>query len=286
MKLILGFSPCPNDTFIFDALVNKKIDGEGLAFEAVLEDVETLNQWALEGKLDVTKLSFPAFFQSSDKYVLLHSGGALGKGVGPIVISKSEVSPQGLLWRSLKSEFENSVIALPGSNTTANLLFSFAYPNATNKKFMIFSEIEDTVLNGDADLGVIIHENRFTYQEKGLYKVIDLGEYWEEKTGMPVPLGGIAIKKTIDKLISMKVEVLIRKSIEYAFARYPSVSDYVKFHSQTMSEAVMRKHIDLYVNDFSISLGRTGKQAIEKMYALFLSMQTSPRQSSSHLFLS
>lgn len=281
MKLRIGFSPCPNDTFIFDALVNKKIDGEGLEFEAVLEDVETLNQWALEGKLDITKLSFPAFFQATDKYVLLHSGGALGKGVGPLLVSKSEAKSQ-------KSDFENSFIALPGKNTTANLLFSFAYPNASNKKFILFSEIEDAVVNGEVDLGVIIHENRFTYQEKGLHKVMDLGEYWEEKTSLPVPLGGIAIKRTIDKLISMKTEILIRKSIEYAFARYPSVSDYVKFHSQTMSEDVMRKHIDLYVNDFSISLGQTGKQAIEKMHEQYLSMRStsSANQSSSHLFLS
>ena len=281
MKLTLGFSPCPNDTFIFDALVNKKIDGEGLEFEAVLEDVETLNQSALEGKLDVTKLSFPAFFQSTDKYVLLHSGGALGKGVGPLLVSKSEV-------RGQTSEVETFTIALPGKNTTANLLFSFAYPNALNKKFILFSEIEDAVVNGETDLGVIIHENRFTYREKGLHKIIDLGEYWEEKTGMPVPLGGIAIKRSIYKIISMKVEVLIRKSIEYALSRYPRVSDYVKFYSQTMSEEVMRRHIELYVNDFSLHLGRDGKQAIEKMHELFLSMQlqTYSRQSSSHLFLS
>ena len=281
MKLRIGFSPCPNDTFIFDALVNKKIDGEGLEFEAVLEDVETLNQWALEGKLDITKLSFPAFFQATDKYVLLHSGGALGKGVGPLLISNKE---QGMS----NDDINHSLIALPGLNTTANLLFSFVFPHASNKKFILFSEIENAVVNGEVDLGVIIHENRFTYQEKGLHKVMDLGEYWEEKTSLPVPLGGIAIKRTIDKLISMKTEVLIRKSIEHAFARYPSISDYVKFHSQTMSEDVMRKHIDLYVNDFSISLGQTGKQAIEKMHEQFLSMQlkSSTNQSSSHLFLS
>jgi 1,4-dihydroxy-6-naphthoate synthase len=290
-KLTIGFSPCPNDTFIFDALVNKKIDGEGLEFEAVLEDIETLNQLALEGKLDLTKLSYPAFFQVIDKYILLHSGGALGKGVGPLLISKSVVM-------SRESGVENSIIALPGKNTTANMLFSFTFPNAQKKVFMRFDEIEDFVLSESSKappsegfreaLGVIIHENRFTYQLKGLHKVMDLGEYWEEKTEMPVPLGGIAIKRSIDKLISMKTEVLIRKSIEYAFARYPSISDYVKFHSQTMSEEVMRKHIDLYVNDFSISLGLTGKHAIEKMFEIFMSIQSpnDPHQSSSHLFLS
>jgi 1,4-dihydroxy-6-naphthoate synthase len=278
MKLTLGFSPCPNDTFIFDALVNKKIDGEGLEFDPVLEDVETLNQWALEGKLDITKLSFPAFFQSAEKYLLLHSGGALGKGVGPLLISNKEreVTPDTI---------QHSLIALPGMNTTANLLFSFAFPDARNKKFMLFSHIEDAVLNGETDLGVIIHENRFTYQQKGLHKIMDLGDFWEKNTGLPVPLGGIAIKRTVDKLISMKVEILIRKSIEYAFTRYPAISDYVKFHSQTMSEEVMRKHIDLYVNDFSLHTGPTGKKAIEKMFEVYKAQHPILR-SSGHLFLS
>ena len=170
MKLSLGFSPCPNDTFIFDALVNKKIDTEGFEFQVVLEDVETLNQWALQGRLDITKLSFPAFFQSIDQYLLLNSGSALGKGVGPLLISKSDVKDQ-------EQKMESLIIALPGLHTTANLLFSFAYPNAMKKKFMIFSSIEEAVLSGETDLGVIIHENRFTYKQKGLYKIRDLGEY-------------------------------------------------------------------------------------------------------------
>src|SRR6185369_4542712 len=199
MKLTLGFSPCPNDTFIFDALVNKKIDAEGLKFEVVLEDVETLNRWALEGKLDITKLSFPAFFQSLDKYVLLNSGSALGKGVGPLLISKSKIKSQ-------KSKIEDSEIALPGENTTANFLFSFAYPEARKKKFMLFSKIEASVLNSDSELGVIIHENRFTYQQKGLHKVLDLGEHWEEKMDLPIPLGGIAVKKTIETSVAKKID--------------------------------------------------------------------------------
>jgi 1,4-dihydroxy-6-naphthoate synthase len=260
MKLTLGFSPCPNDTFIFDALVNKKIDTQGLEVEAVLEDVETLNQWALKGKLNITKLSFPAFFQSLDKYVLLNSGSALGKGVGPLLISATP-----------NSQFlvPDSSVALPGINTTANLLFSFAYPAAHNKKFMIFSAIEDAVLNGESDLGVIIHENRFTYQQKGLYKVMDLGEYWEEKMKAPIPLGGIAIQRSIDPSVSRRVDQLIRKSLEYAFANYPLVTDYVKQHSQAMSEEVMRKHIDLYVNNYSIDLGEEGKKAIRTLHEVF-----------------
>ena len=291
MKLSLGFSPCPNDTFIFDALVNKKIDSEGLEFETVLEDVETLNQWALEGKLDITKLSFPAFFQSLDKYVLLHSGSALGKGVGPLLITNKK--------EEIKNEnVKDYLIALPGENTTANLLFSFAYPKAKNKIFIRFDTIEDFVIaesskipppkaDGRA-LGVIIHENRFTYKQKGLHKVTDLGAYWEEKTRLPVPLGGIAIKRTIDNERSLKIEMLIRKSIEYAFGHYPVIPDYIKQHAQEMNEEVMRQHINLYVNQFSLSLGGEGKSAIEKMKEVFLEQQPDiyPSHSSSRIFLS
>jgi 1,4-dihydroxy-6-naphthoate synthase len=280
MKLTLGFSPCPNDTFIFDALVNKKIDNEGLEFDVVLEDVETLNQWSFEGKLDITKLSYPALFQNLDKYVLLNSGAALGKGVGPLLISKSEVGNR-------KAEIESKSIALPGKNTTANLLFSFAYPEATNRKYMIFSAIENAVLTEETDLGVIIHENRFTYQQKGLHKVTDLGEYWEEKMNAPIPLGGIAIKSSIDKSISLKVDRLIRKSIEFAFSNYPMITDYVKEHSQEMSESVMRQHIDLYVNDFSIDLGTDGKKAIETLFDVASKqLPINPIQTSSELFIS
>ncbi|MEI9942832.1 MAG: 1,4-dihydroxy-6-naphthoate synthase [Chitinophagaceae bacterium] len=276
MKLTLGFSPCPNDTFIFDALVNKKIDTEALDFEAILEDVETLNQWTLQGKLAITKLSFPAFFQSLDKYILLNSGSALGKGVGPLLVSKTE---------NQQPDINNSSIALPGINTTANLLFSFAYPQAVNKKFMIFSAIEDAVANGETDLGVIIHENRFTYQQKGLHKVVDLGEFWEDKMNAPIPLGGIAIKRSIDKMISLKIDKLIRKSLDYAFANYPLVTGYVKEHSQAMSEEVMRKHIDLYVNNYSLELGADGKKAIEILFKTFLASQNKSNDQHADLFL-
>ena len=233
----------------------------GFEFEVVLEDVETLNQWALQGKLDITKLSFPAFFQSSNEYVLLNSGSALGKGVGPLLISKSADINQG-------SKIEDLTIALPGSHTTANLLFSFAYPNATNKEFMVFSSIEDAVLRGKTDLGVIIHENRFTYQQKGLFKVRDLGEYWEEKMNAPIPLGGIASKKE-SRAAARTIDSLIRQSLEHAFSNYPFITDYVKQHSQVMSEDVMRQHIDLYVNNYSLDLGAEGRQAIATLYDVY-----------------
>jgi len=280
MKLSLGYSPCPNDTFIFDALVNKKIDTEGLEFDAVLEDVETLNKWSFEKKLDITKLSYPAFFQNLDKYVLLNSGAALGKGVGPLLISKQNI-------QNSTFNFQQATIALPGKNTTANLLFSFAYPTAKNRKYMLFSAIEESVLNEQTELGVIIHENRFTYQQKGLNKVTDLGEYWEEKMHAPIPLGGIAVSRSIDKKVSLKIDRLIRKSIEFALANYPLITGYVSQHSQEMSEDVMRQHIELYVNNFSIDLGIDGKKAIETLYKVAATqLPVSSVQSSSDLFLS
>ncbi|HRG82772.1 MAG TPA: 1,4-dihydroxy-6-naphthoate synthase [Chitinophagaceae bacterium] len=262
MKLTLGFSPCPNDTFIFDALVHQKIDTGGLSFDVVLEDVETLNQWALEGRLDITKLSFPALFRSLENYTLLNAGSALGKGVGPLLVRKKETDIS-------DDDIKNQLISIPGINTTANLLLNFAYPEATSKQAMLFSDIEDFVAGGQAGLGLIIHENRFTYQEKGLVKVADLGEIWEQKMNMPIPLGGIAINQSVKRSVAIQVEELIRKSLEYAFSNYPQVSDYVKQHSQTMSEEVMRQHIQLYVNNYSLDLGSEGKKAIEQLLAVF-----------------
>jgi len=256
MKLTLGFSPCPNDTFIFDALVNGKIDTAELEFEVLLEDVQTLNEWAKAGKLDISKISYGTLPLVLDNYVLLNSGGALGKGVGPLLIAKKDM---------LLTEVSNLCIAIPGENTTAHLLFSQAFPNAKNKKFMVFHKIEDAVLNEAVDAGVIIHENRFTYQNRGLIRLMDLGEFWEEKTGVPIPLGGIVAKRSLTKTVAAKVDELIRKSVEYAFANYPMITDYVKQHSQEMEESVMKQHIDLYVNNFSIDLGTDGKQAVKKL---------------------
>ena len=263
MKLTLGFSPCPNDTFIFDALVNKKIDTGGLSFDMILEDVETLNQWALQGKLDISKISYGVLPLILDDYNLLDAGGALGKGVGPLLIAKKEMPDAAI---------KNSIIAIPGQNTSAHILFSLAYPEAINKKFMIFSGIEDAVIKCEVDAGVIIHENRFTYMQKGLVKLLDLGEYWEKKTGCPIPLGGIVIKKNIDEAVQKKISQLIRKSVEYAFKNYPDIPEFVKTHSQEMEEKVMKQHIDLYVNDYSISLGKTGWEAVETFLEVYSKM--------------
>ena len=260
MKLTLGFSPCPNDTFIFDALVNKKIDTEGLEVEPVLEDVQTLNEWALQGKLDITKISYGVLPLIIGNYVVLNAGGALGKGVGPLFITRNdgELKP-----------VEEMTIAIPGEQTTAHMLFSLAYPQARKKKFLLFSEIEDAILNGQVDAGVIIHENRFTYQDKGLLKLADLGEYWETTTSNPIPLGGIVIKRSIDPVLQRRADSLIRKSLEYSFAHYPLVTDYVKQHAQEMSEAVMRQHIDLYVNYYSLDLGNDGRSAVKKFLDIY-----------------
>lgn len=260
MKLTLGFSPCPNDTFIFDALVNKKIDTEGLEVEPVLEDVQTLNEWALQGQLDITKISYGVLPLIIKDYIVLNAGGALGKGVGPLFITRNdgEVKP-----------VEEMTIAVPGEQTTAHMLFSLAYPQARKKKFLLFSEIEDAILNGQVDAGVIIHENRFTYQHKGLLKLADLGEYWEATTSNPIPLGGIVIKRNIDPVLQRRADSLIRKSLEYSFAHYPVVTDYVKQHAQEMSEAVMRQHIDLYVNDYSLDLGPDGRSAVKKFLDIY-----------------
>jgi len=260
MTFTLGFSPCPNDTFIFDALVGKKIDTEGLDFKVVLEDVQTLNQWAMEGRLDISKISYGVLPLVLQQYDLLDAGGALGKGVGPLLIARRPIP---------LADIPGSTIAIPGQQTTAHLLFSLAFPSATHKKFMVFSSIEEAVLSGQVDAGVIIHENRFTYQQKGLVRLMDLGEYWEKKTGAPIPLGGIVFRRDHDPVIQKKVNTLIRRSLEYAFRHYPDLPAYVKEHAQEMDERVMRQHIDLYVNDYSLSLGSEGRKAIHTLLATY-----------------
>jgi 1,4-dihydroxy-6-naphthoate synthase len=259
MKITLGFSPCPNDTFIFDALVNGKIDTGGIEFDVLLEDVQTLNQWAKEGKLDVTKLSYGVLPLVLDRYMVLNSGSALGKGVGPLLIGNKEFS---------EGEVEKTLVAIPGKDTTAHLLFSMAYPGASNKVFLRYDEIEEFVL-ANKGLGVIIHENRFTYQDKGLKKIQDLGDYWEHQTASAIPLGGIVIRRSLDARLQEAIDGLIKHSIEFAFANYPTLTDYIRNNAREMSENVMRQHIDLYVNEFSINLGHPGRKAVETLLAVY-----------------
>jgi 1,4-dihydroxy-6-naphthoate synthase len=265
MKLSLGYSPCPNDCFIFDALIHDKIDTEGLQFNVELHDVETLNKKALNGELDITKLSFHAYGYVLDKYILLRAGSALGFNCGPLLIGSSKFGVQSL--EEEDSRTEDLKVAIPGKLTTANFLLSLACPKLNNKIEYVFSEIEDAVLNGKVDAGLIIHENRFTYEQKGLKKIIDLGEYWESLIHAPIPLGGIVIKRTLDKELQQKVNRLIRKSVEFAFADPESCMEYVKTHAQEMSPEVMKKHINLYVNKFSIDLGEEGINAVDLMFS-------------------
>lgn len=253
MKYTLGFSPCPNDTFIFDALVNHKIETDNIEFDVRLEDVQTLNEMALRGELDFSKISYGVLPKIIHQYKVLNSGSALGTGVGPLLISKDLVE---------FDDVDKQVVAIPGENTTAHLLFTVAFPNAKNKVFKRYDEIENFVLSSKENLGVIIHENRFTYEAKGLHKIVDLGNYWEEKTGYPIPLGGIVAHKRISGKTVSDVDMLIKKSIEFSFSNYPSLSQYVKDHAQEMDTEVMKKHIDLYVNDYSLDLGTDGKAAI------------------------
>jgi 1,4-dihydroxy-6-naphthoate synthase len=279
MKLSLGFSPCPNDTFIFDALVNHKIDTEGFEFHVVLEDVQTLNEWARAGKLDISKISYGVLALVLEQYVVLNSGGALGMGVGPLLIRGKAAED------SQQKTIEEMTIAIPGVNTTAHMLFSLAFPNAKKKEYMLFHEIEDAVLSGKVDAGVIIHENRFTYQDKGLIKIMDLGEFWEQLIKVPIPLGGIVMKRSIDISIQQKINELIRKSVVYAFDQYPQLADYVKTHSQEMIESVMRQHIDLYVNNYSIDLGEDGKKAVIKLLEVYQQLNATPPINESSIFI-
>lgn len=261
MKLSLGFSPCPNDTFIFDAMIHQKVDTEGLSFEVVYEDVETLNQRAFRADLDITKLSYHAYAYLTDHYVLLHSGSALGFGVGPLLICNDpSILQEGI--ESLTSRIGNLKVGIPGKYTTANFLLGLAFPEAENKIEMKFSDIEPALLNNRIDLGVIIHENRFTYEDKGLLKVLDLGEYWEKLTACPIPLGGIMVRRNLPDHIRQKVNRIIQRSVMFAIKNPLSGLDFIRSHAQEMSTEVMYKHIELYVNKYSVDLGDEGRKAV------------------------
>ncbi len=276
MKLTLGFSPCPNDTFIFDAMIHGRIDTEGLEFEVFLGDVEELNRRAGVADLDITKLSYHAYAHLTEKYILLDAGSALGNNCGPLLIAKSQIPSENI--SDLK-------IAIPGKLTTANFLLSLAFPNTTQKVEMLFSEIESAVLNGSVDAGLIIHENRFTYADKGLVKLIDLGEYWEQSTGMPIPLGGIVIKRNLPESILHKVNRIIRRSVEYAWANPVASEAFIAQHAQEMDPAVRRQHIDLYVNQYSADLGRHGRKAVSHLFKVAEEKQIIPIQKQA-IFLS
>jgi len=274
-KISLGFSTCPNDTYIFDAMVHQKINTEGLVFDVFLGDVEELNKKAFNSELDVTKLSYHAYSKIASSYLLLDSGSALGFKNGPLLISKRKIYPD---------ELVDVKIAIPGLNTTANLLLGIAFPNAKNKFEYLFSDIEEAILSNEIDAGLIIHENRFTFEQKGLKKIIDLGEYWEQETGLPIPLGGIAVNRNLDNDLQLKINRVLKRSVDFAFENPKSAYPYIKQYAQEMSEDVMYKHIDLYVNDFTKDLGKTGREAIKVLYERAINSCVLPKMDE-HIFL-
>ena len=253
----LAFSPCPNDTFMFDGLVNQGLNGlVDLQYDFL--DIEKLNEAALDAKYDYTKLSFGVFPKVAKDYEITDSGCALGHACGPLLITKPGYDPEAL---------KQLPVAIPGLHTTANLLMSILFPEFKNKKVYVFSEIEDAVLKGEVAAGLIIHENRFTYQSKGLVKVFDIGDVWEKRTGLPVPLGCIAIRRSLPAEEKLFLQQKLKESIELAFKDPAKSASFVAAHSQEMSPEVQRQHIDLYVNNFSVSLGEKGKEAIRYLFA-------------------
>lgn len=259
MELSLGFSPCPNDTYIFNSLINGKLTNE-FDFKETLADVQQLNKMAHNSHLDVTKISFAAYPQASAHYQILNSGSALGRNCGPLLISKKNVDLDSF------SNQKNARIAIPGLATTANLLLNIAFPNHQNKIEVVFDDIEQAVIDEYVDFGLIIHESRFTYRSKGLFKVIDLGEYWESEYQLPIPLGCIAVKRAFPDDVKLNIDRLIAQSLQQSNAQPELAMDYIKAHAQEMDEKVMLQHIHLYVNHFTLDLGDEGKRAIKFLF--------------------
>lgn len=278
MLLTLGYSPCPNDTFIFDAMVHGRIDTEGLTFDVRLGDVEELNRLAFAGSLDVTKLSYHAFGHLTEKYALLNAGSALGRGVGPLLVTAdAELAARAAAVNHDKAAgtqvrsagLDSSIlppttpVAIPGKFTTANYLLGLASPQLENKQEVLFSDIEARVLSGEFTAGLLIHENRFTYHERGLHKLADLGEFWESKTGYAIPLGGIVIQRSLPQAVRDTFDRVLARSVQYAFDHPAASASYVAAHAQEMDPEVRQKHINLYVNNFSLDLGPEGRAAVE-----------------------
>lgn len=257
----LGFSPCPNDTFIFAALVHGMIDCEGLEFDYKMADVEHLNHLAMEGTIDMVKVSYHAFLYLAPVYRLLDSGSALGTGNGPLLVSKKKYA---------LNELVDRMVAIPGEYTTAHLLLKLLAPFIRRKKILLFNEIEEAILHEEADAGVIIHESRFTYENKGLMKIADLGEEYERLTSSPIPLGGIIARKSLGKETLDKLNRVMNRSVAFAIENPSKVMDFVRCNAQEMDEEVMMKHIHLYVNKYTLDLGQDGRKAIANLFSLAL----------------
>ncbi len=257
MKLTVGLSTCPNDTFIFDAMLHHKINTQGIDFDYIMADVEELNRLAFRGEIDITKISFHAYAYIADKYKILDSGSALGRNNGPLLISKRQISPE---------QVPNlNTLAIPGKHTTANLLLHLAFDKLPALKEYLFSDIEKALLKEEVDAGLIIHETRFTYQQRGLKKILDLGEFWEQITGLPVPLGGIIINRKIDLQTQRKIQDILKKSVQFAFENPNEPYKFIRRYAQEMDEQVMYNHIKLYVNQYTISLGNEGRKSIRTL---------------------
>ncbi|MHC1779307.1 MAG: 1,4-dihydroxy-6-naphthoate synthase [Bacteroidales bacterium] len=269
MKLSLAFSPCPNDTFAFHAMVHSLVDCEGLSFEVSLMDIENLNRSAGKREFDICKLSYSAYFGYTGDYVMLRSGSALGFNNGPLLVAKkgsAVFKPDGLID---ESEILKSTIAIPGVGTTAALLLKFAYPSLNLTSTVLFSEIEDRVLSGEFSCGVLIHETRFTYEKKGLALIMDLGQNWQERCSLPVPLGGIAVKREMDNNLQRKINRILKRSIEYAFENPMKSSEYVASNAREMEQDIQRKHIEMFVNSYTLEISDSGERAVEKLYEVW-----------------
>lgn len=258
MKLELNISPCPNDTFMFDALVNGRIDPEGLRFDVSFADIEQLNLGVIEGRVQVSKISCAVLPLIAPRYRVLDSGSALGRGNGPLLVSR----------RGINFSDTSLRIAVPGFHTTANLLMKKIFPHLRNKEELLFSRIADAVAGGEYDAGVLIHEGRFTYGGKGLRLAADLGAEWERTTGLPLPLGAIVVSRDLPREICEKMEVLLRRSVEYAFGNREASRNFIRGHAQELSPEVVESHINMFVNDFSVSLGDRGRQAVMELTGL------------------
>ena len=257
MKINLSISPCPNDTFMFWALLHKQIATSGLTFRVDFQDIENLNRAVAEQEYDVVKISYARYPMVSKEYQLLTTGSAVGFGNGPLLVSRRKIYPD---------EMQYLRIAIPGVGTTANMLLTIAFPEAANKKEYVFSDIEEAVMSDEADAGVLIHETRFTYQRKGLRKILDLGEYWEKISSMPLPLGAIAVRRSLPQEMKQKLSVAICESIRFALQNPKMPEQFVKYHAKSMDLEVCRKHIELYVNEFSIDLGEKGEKAVALLF--------------------
>jgi 1,4-dihydroxy-6-naphthoate synthase len=254
MNLSLGFSPCPNDCFIFYGVAHGKVTKD-IQWEIRLEDVEALNQLAKQNILDVSKISYHAYAHLLKDYLMLPAGGALGKGVGPLIVTKEKLD-----------SLSNKRVAIPGGLTTANLLLKLSQPDDINIVTLRYGQIMPAVARGEVDAGLIIHESRFTYPEHGLQKFLDVGEWWESTTGHLLPLGGIIAKRSLGEETLQRINKVIKESLEYAYSHPHETKPYVAKYAQEMSEDVRQKHIDLYVNEYSLDVGDAGKKAVAELF--------------------